>query len=183
MSTESQDMPETEVPEEKIEEARAIGEEIRKAIEAAEQSGAPLMAAPANTDADAAQISFTSYLPENIIDLMGDQDLTALEAQGAEFCTLKANESGLMTSKFGCSLCTTGLYFGIAALIGGAVVLSGGMSIPAVLAASGYSLSGLAVVISAMTGVSVGAVTAIIGGAQITLGLAVLGLCEAMGKC
>jgi hypothetical protein len=75
------------------------------------------------------------------------------------------------------------MYFGIAALLGASIILSGGMSIPAVMAASGYSMSGLAVVISAMTGVSVGAVTALLAAAGTTLGLLVLGLCEAIGWC
>jgi hypothetical protein len=57
------------------------------------------------------------------------------------------------------------------------------MSIPAVLAASAYSMSGLAVVISAMTGVSVGAVTALLGAGGTTLSIVCLGLCEAMGAC
>lgn len=159
-----------EVSEEKIAEAKAIGNEIQIAIEKMQQQST-------------SQNSFADIISSNITDKIQSQDIQSLEAQGAEFCTLKPAEAGLMTSKVGCALCTTGLYVGIAALIGGAVVLTGGMSIAAVAAASGYSMAGLSVVISAMTGISTGAVTAIIGAGQVSLGIVVLGLCEAMGKC
>lgn len=81
-----------------------------------------------------------------------------------------------MASKFWCDIYVTGMYVGIAAIIGGSIILSGGLSMPAVLAASGYSMSGLAVVISAMSGVSTGAVTAILTASSMTLAILVLGL-------
>ena len=86
-------------------------------------------------------------------------------------------------SAFGCATCTTLTYSGLVILIGGTIIVSGGMSIPAVLAASGYSTAGLATVISAMTGVSTGAISAMLTASGATIGLLVIGLCEAMGAC
>lgn len=168
----------TEISETKINEAKAIGSEIFGAMQ---KINTQTMSPTTSNEAESSRL--TDFLSKDLAAKLKHHDLEALEAQGAEFCTLKSEKSGLMTSKFGCAACTTGLYIGIAALIGGAVVLTGGMSIAAVAAASGYSISGLAVVISAMTGVSVGAVSAIIGAGQVTLGVVVIGLCEAMDKC
>lgn len=178
MNTIIDDIDVNQVSEEKIAEAKSIGKDIFHAMNAMERQQAPLGAVQGMSLS-----SFTDFLTDDLKNRLKNQDIAALEARGAEFCSIKANESGLMTSKFGCAACTTGLYIGIAALIGGAVVLTGGLSIAAVAAASGYSVSGLAVVISAMTGVSTGAVSAIIGAGQVTLGVVVVGLCESMGKC
>ena len=89
----------------------------------------------------------------------------------------------LLGGAFKCKLCTTGVFVGIALAIGGSIILSGGMSIPAVLAASAYSVSGLAAVIAAMTGLTTGAVTALLVMAGMTLSLLCLGLCEKMKAC
>lgn len=88
-----------------------------------------------------------------------------------------------LSSALGCSCCTTLIYASVVALIGLSISASDGVSIPAVLAASGYSIVGLATVISALTGATVGAVTGLLTARGATLGLVVIGLCEAMGAC
>jgi len=171
----------TEVPQEKIEEAKKIGSEILSVIEKLSQPQQPLMGASKVANQEQ---TFASFLPDSIKDRFEGQDISQLEAEGQSFCAISNDDKpALLGSKFGCSVCTTGLYFGIAAIIGGGAILTGGMSIAAVAAAAGYSTTGLAVVISALTGLSTGAVSAIMTGAGITLGVLVLGLCEKMGKC
>jgi hypothetical protein len=172
-------MTDTPVSEEKVAEAKAIGAEIRTAMEVVRSSGT-MNARASSSNAPAS--SFMEHAPDTLKVRLAGRDLQALEREGAQLGATGA-AGGLLRSAFGCGVCTTGMYVGIAALLGASIILSGGMSIPAVLAASGYSMSGLAVVISAMTGVSAGAVTALLTAAGTTLGLVVLGLCEAIGWC
>jgi hypothetical protein len=163
----------SDVSEAKKSEAEAIGKEILAAIQAAK-------AAPAGPGAEpVAQLM--QHAPSSLRQRLSGRDLSALSIQADP--TAEADQPGLMKGPFKCTLCTTGLMVGIAAALGGSIILSGGMSIPAVLAASAYSMSGLAVVISALTGVSVGAVTALLGVAGTSLSIVCLGLCEAMGAC
>lgn len=121
----------------------------------------------------------SSYLKQQLINI----DLDAVRTEVADAYAEKNKGQPVFGGAFGCSLCTTLTYSGLVILIGGSIILSGGMSIPAVLAASGYSVAGLATVISALTGVTTGAVTAMITASGATVGLIVIGLCEAMGAC
>jgi hypothetical protein len=163
----------SDVSDAKKAEAEAIGKEILAAIQAAK-------ATPSSPGAEpVAQLM--QHAPSSLQQRLSGRDLTALGIHADP--TAGAAPGGLMKGAFKCTLCTTGLMIGIAAALGGSIILSGGMSIPAVLAASAYSMSGLAVVISAMTGVSVGAVTALLGAGGTTLSIVCLGLCEAMGAC
>jgi len=160
----------TLVSGDKLISARAIGEEIKAALEASrlpENSGRDVL--------ELAPVSFQSRLAEF--------NVSKLSAEIAQELEKKKSGEPLLGSMFGCSVCTTLTYAGIVALLGASVIVSGGMSIPAVLAASGYSMAGLATVISAMTGVSAGAVSALLSVAGASLGLVVIGLCEAMGCC
>lgn len=121
--------------------------------------------------------------PDSFKARLKQHDVPKLRVDFAREIEEQRDDELLFGSAFGCSLCTTLTYTGLVAALGASVVLSGGMSIPAVLAASGYSVTGLATIISAMTGVTVGAVTAMLTAAGTTLGLVVIGLCEAMGAC
>jgi hypothetical protein len=163
----------SDVSEAKKSEAQAIGKEILAAIQAAK-------AVPSNPGAEPVQL-LMQHAPSSLQQRLAGRNLSALSVQADP--TAGIDQAGLMKGAFKCTLCTTGLMVGIAAALGGSIILSGGMSIPAVLAASAYSMSGLAVVIAAMTGVSVGAVTALLGVAGTTLSIVCLGLCEAMGAC
>ncbi|WP_434355518.1 hypothetical protein NF212_10935 [Parasalinivibrio latis] len=157
-----------EVTEETLAMAKSIGSEIDEALNAHQ--------APENRGRD-------------ILDLTPDsfrQRLTGVpveELQEEVSQEYAAQNTPLMKSKFSCAACTTLTYAGIVAAVGATVIVSGGMSIAAVLAASGYSVAGLATIISAMTGVSVGAVTAMLSVSGVTLSVLVIGLCEKMGKC
>lgn len=163
----------TEVAESQTTEAEVIGKEILAAIQAAKSSETVHKVGSVEHLMEHASPSLKKRL--------AGRDLTALNVDDTDFP--KGKEPELLEGRFKCTVCTTGLTLGIAAALGGGIILTGGMSIPAVLAASAYSMSGLAVVISAMTGVSVGAVTALLTAAGTTLSIVCLGLCEAMGAC
>lgn len=154
-------------------EAEAIGKEILATIKAAKAATSAPGAEPVER--------LMQHAPPSLKQRLAGRDLSALSVNADP--AAGPDQGGLLQGGFKCTLCTTGLVVGIAAALGGSIILSGGMSIPAVLAASAYSMSGLAVVISAMTGVSVGAVTALLGVAGTSLSLVCLGLCEAMGAC
>lgn len=140
--------------------------------------------------------TFNSFSSENnnnqdIIELapisfknrLKNHDISKLRQDITQQLALQKADSPLLGGAFACSACTVLVYAGIVAALGATIILSGGMSIPAVLAASGYSASGLAVVLSAMTGVSTGAIVAMLNIGGTTLGVLVVGLCEAMGNC
>ncbi|MEZ5691004.1 MAG: hypothetical protein R3D71_04995 [Rickettsiales bacterium] len=168
------------ISQEKIADAEFIGKEIMKAMEAVRDKQKLMMASDGNVQGIPPSIA--DNLSDDIKKRLTGYDIEVLEKEGSEICALGAKE-GLLTSKFGCGCCTAGFYIGLAAIIGGAIILSAGMSIPAVLAASGYSMSGLATVLAAMTGVEVGAISLMLTAAKATLGLIALGICEKMGWC
>jgi len=159
-----------DVSKQQLGSAEQIGRELKLAFDA--------MSSPDNAGQDIlelAPVAFKNRLATHNLDNLRLDIAQQLEQQKAD--------GQLLGGTFACTACSTLVYAGIVVLLGASVILSGGMSIPAVLAASGYSISGLAVVISALTGVTTGAVTALLTVAGTTLGVLVIGLCEAMGKC
>ena len=153
-----------------LELAKNIGEEMRIALERSH--------APGNMGKD-----ITSLAPDYLRDRLKELNIDKIRAEVADAYKEKYQGNQPLGSAFGCGVCTTLTYSGLVILIGGTIILSGGMSIPAVLAASGYSTAGLATVISAMTGVTTGAISAMLTAGGATIGLLVIGLCEAMGSC
>lgn len=160
----------TEVSQEKLALAEKIGQEVQAAFDK--------MASPENATKDALTLA-----PQSFQERLAGYDVSQLRQEIGQQLEQHNAERQLLGGSFACSVCTTLLYAAIVAALGATIIVSGGMSIPAVLAASGYSMSGLAVVISAITGVSTGAITAMLTAGGTTLGVLVIGLCEAMGKC
>ncbi|GAB1263695.1 hypothetical protein [Aurantivibrio infirmus] len=160
----------TDVSDQQLSQAQQIGQEIREAFEALKR--------PENKGRDVFELA-----PKSFQDRLSDAEESKLKSDIAQEVEKHNEKSKLLGGSFGCSVCTTLTYSALVAALGASVIASGGMSIPAVLAASGYSMAGLATVIAALTGVSAGAITAMLTGAGVTLGVLVIGLCEAMGHC
>lgn len=160
----------SDAKEPNLKQAQQIGKEMQEVFEALKR--------PENKGKDVFQLA-----PLSFQERLKDFDEEKLKNDIAEEVGKHNENAAVLGGSFGCSVCTTVTYGGIVIALGASVILSGGMSIPAVLAASGYSMAGLATVISALTGVSAGAITAMLSIAGTTLGVLVVGLCEAMGHC
>jgi len=160
----------SDVSEQDLKKAKQIGKEMQEAFAA--------MKRPENKGKDVFQLA-----PLSFQERLRDFDETKLRSDIAKEIEKHNENAAVLGGSFACSVCTTLTYSGVVALLGASIILSGGMSIPAVLAASGYSMAGLATVIAALTGVSAGAITAMLSIAGATLAVLVVGLCEAMGHC